>query len=459
MSRPPEIVTSTTVLPTTLTVPDCGDRRPKLNFHQLIALAIVDHVNRSPTGQDILDWMETHFEYFTQHPHGLAHLRARLRGFFITYDPPIVPLSEKYRHVAMPWEQEQYLSLRYAIVVGHYNMIFPKSHKAFPFMRLPAELRLNVYEYVLGMPCEQLTAHPHIYWTRAQRRKIKGHFLSHVKYYGNAGPHTPGSWYGSTDFICPPASRILALLSVSKKIHEEALPIFYRIKDFGTINYFYCGGIPILRNLRGTRRNYLRNLTITYPAAMVDIFILATCQELENLTLQIEYPGWNDRDLNLPPEFHILSRLRGIKKFKVFGHNAHQFVERVRAYLEPLVTQPREEPGEAVDEEGPSMWEFIQLLCVLKLLPRRWAGKGGVLVDDAASNTIASQQRACVYDTTAQPIVAMKNDMERSAHILGHHARHRGNPPRVSSAVIPMTTARRDSPSTLRRLTAVSGRK
>lgn len=65
MSRPPEIVTSTTVLPTTLTVPDCGDRRPKLNFHQLIALAIVDHVNRSPTGQDILDWMETHFEYFT----------------------------------------------------------------------------------------------------------------------------------------------------------------------------------------------------------------------------------------------------------------------------------------------------------------------------------------------------------------------------------------------------------
>lgn len=173
-----------------------------------------------------------------------------------------------------------------------------------------------------------------------------------MKYYGDTDRNTPGSWFGSSDFICLHAGRILALLSVSKKIHEEALPVFYRINNFGTINHYYCGGIPILKNLRGTRRNYLRSLIITYPVVMADVLILATCQELEDLAIQIEFPaGWNIMDLNLPPEFHILSGLRGIKKFKVFGHGA---VERIRAYLEPLVTQPREEPGEAVDEDGPA---------------------------------------------------------------------------------------------------------
>lgn len=334
-------------------MPNCGDRRPKLNFHQLIALAIVDHINRSPTGQEILDWMETHFKYFTQHPLGLAHLRARLRDFFLAYDPPIVPLSEKYRHAAMPWEQEQYLSLRYAIVVGHCNVIFPKSAQTFPFMRLPAELRLNVYEYVLGMPCEQLTANPRIYWKEGnQRQKMKGRIHSHAKY--DDDDDTPGSWWGSTFFVCPQAGRVLALLSVSKKVHEEAVPVFYRINNFGSLTNYGDGRAPLLKNIGGTRRSYLRNLTITYPTQKGDIPFLATCQELENLSLKIDLIRWNYVDPSERPDFDILSGLRGIKKFTVFGSGKHQFLERVRAYLEPLVTQPREELGEAVDDEGPA---------------------------------------------------------------------------------------------------------
>lgn len=367
ISRPPEIVTSSTVLPTIPTVPSCGDRRPKLNLHQLIALAIIHHGTRSPTGQDIVDWILSHFKYFDKiEP---THLEARLRESFVIYDPPIVPLSETYRHFAMAWEQKQYLSLRYAIVVGHYSVIFPTSPKTFPLMKLPAELRLHVYEYALGKPCEQLTKIPYLYWdwgNNNERKRAHGYIHSYVEYDSDAC--TAGSWHGSTFFRCLRAERVLSLLSVSKKVREEALPAFYRVNNFGSgsiFSTFNNMGNPdngsfdlVLKRMGNPRRSYLRSLTIAYdPYRAKEVFtLLGDCQELENLCIEFRLCYWWAKnppdDVSQLPGFDAIGALRGIKRLRILGCDTPEILTKIQAYLEPLVTQPRNEPEAVMDEEA-----------------------------------------------------------------------------------------------------------
>ncbi|KAL1643087.1 hypothetical protein SLS58_005056 [Diplodia intermedia] len=346
LPNPPPIVTSATVIPVTPMIPHCGDQRPKLNILQLIALAIIHHVNRSPTGQELLQWIEDRFEYFMWHPVGLAQIRTRLQDFFFEYDPPVIPLSDKYHHFAMPWEVKLHLTLRYAVVVGHLNILFPAdSSTSFRLMALPAELRLQVYEYALGFPCKQLT--------RMSRRdkKVQGRICSKVRY----DEDTPSGWRGTTFFTGPKGITALALLSVSKKVREEAFPIFYRNNAFSISS---SGDISqILTKMGATRRSFIRNLTIEYcelshPPLAGFLTWLADFEELDNLTLsfsplrlQFEEPGHE--------VYRAFSTIRGIKKLTIQGTAPQSAMDKVRAYLEPLLTQPRVK-SEEVAIEGPA---------------------------------------------------------------------------------------------------------
>ncbi|KAL1632512.1 hypothetical protein SLS56_003591 [Neofusicoccum ribis] len=78
-----------------------------------------------------------------------------LKDFFYDYDPPIIPLSTEYRNFAMPWDVEEFYTTPFVIVVGHFSILFPTHRGVFPLMKLPAELRLEIYEYSLSMPCKE----------------------------------------------------------------------------------------------------------------------------------------------------------------------------------------------------------------------------------------------------------------------------------------------------------------
>ncbi|OJD36895.1 uncharacterized protein BKCO1_9000150 [Diplodia corticola] len=348
---PPPIVTSTTVLPTIPTIPICCGMRPDLTIIKLIALAIINHADRSPTGQELLLWIESRFKYFVRHPVALAHIRIRLQDVFLEYDPPVVPLSgNAYQHFAMPWDADNILSLRYAIVVGHLNVIFPPPRAFsmnFRFMKLPSELRLQVYEYTLGMPCRQLTT------AQLQRsdlgKKEQNRLLSMVRYDENS------DWKGTTLFRCPRVGTVLALLLVSRMVRKEALPIFYRINTFTCKAIF---GLTMVRTSMGAaHHSYVRNLVIEYPYWPCGRRVretLADCAELENLSLWLSRPIDEPDSMGILVDYHELGILRGVKKFAVHGEAPQSEIDTIRAYLESLVTQPREKSEKVAVEEPPA---------------------------------------------------------------------------------------------------------
>ncbi|KAL0262459.1 hypothetical protein SLS55_001427 [Diplodia seriata] len=348
LPHPPPIVTSATVIPDPPMIPYCGDQRPKLNILQLIALAIIHHVNRSPTGQEVLQWIEDQYDYFMWHPVGLAQIRTRLTDFFFEYDPPIVPLSDKYHHFAMPWEVKLHLTLRYAVVVGHLKILFPADTlPSFRFMGLPAELRLQVYEYALGFPCKQLSK------LSRRDKKAQGRIHSRCRY----DEDIPSGWRGTTFFTGPKGVTALALLSVSKKVREEAFPIFYRNNSFCLS--IFLDTKKILFDMGATRRSFLRNLTIEYSTWFDDghlsevLGLLADFEELDNLTLRFVRPGALQDDDHGPGGYRAFSTIRGIKKLAIRGKVPQSEIDKIRAYLEPLLTQPRVK-SEEVAIEGPA---------------------------------------------------------------------------------------------------------
>ncbi|THW91413.1 hypothetical protein D6D15_03869 [Aureobasidium pullulans] len=201
-----------------------------------------------------------------------------------------------------------------------------------PLMKLPVELRLKIYRLVLKA-------------TGFRLRVGRGTFLAYEE-------KVP-VWASTSQniFTMPRISKMLALLSVSKQIHSEAMPEFYRENHFEFLDMSCLKSF--LTNIGTERRKFIRNITVRYlgiSTAAAGAKLLTQSDTLQKLTLimsvsqdpaghyTIDSSRRKFPSLAQIPGFTALKRLRGIKQLAFNPELEHNVVD---AFLRPFITQPK----------------------------------------------------------------------------------------------------------------------
>ncbi|KAK5138280.1 hypothetical protein LTR08_003341 [Meristemomyces frigidus] len=214
----------------------------------------------------------------------------------------------------------------------------------FPFTRLPAELRVRIYELVLGFPCTGIRVdieRPRFGSVRSQL------YVTSRSYEANTDE---GSEHKPHDLKCRSSAKILALLQANKQIYQEALPVFYSINTFDIASTTHLS--RFLAIMPPSCLKHLGHIRFTYlpsdaPGAASAFRRLKTIEHLRELDIDIDEAAWLDHtaprkrmqvypDLKKLPGFATLRSIRGLKRVSFHGD-----CENVKAYLGPEMTKPK----------------------------------------------------------------------------------------------------------------------
>jgi hypothetical protein len=209
--------------------------------------------------------------------------------------------------------------------------------KPFRLMDLPLRIRLKIYSYVLSMP----TAHGWIidqdYTANASQlynAALKNSSLSPLRLRTLAAPR----W----SLFSRPLQEVLSIISTSKEIYNEAMPVFYgnntfRFDSCATL-YGFLSGLP-------TRRSFIKNVILTYEPSLYDrncdkAFQLLAQTNLKRLYLKLNEAhavnlGDGCGNVARMPGFYTLERIRGLNELSFSGD-----FQRSKKFLRRMV-EPR----------------------------------------------------------------------------------------------------------------------
>lgn len=140
------------------------------------------------------------------------------------------------------------------------NLLSPREDDSFDFLRLPAELRVEIYEYVL--------TYSGLYKPYPKHDTGNRGYASQLVPLTSAYEPDVFPLYRGYDRPCigclhvnnlPLVQEVLALLTVSKEVYAEAMPVFYKVNHFYVqricgLNHFAC-------NLNVNRLRYVAQIT------------------------------------------------------------------------------------------------------------------------------------------------------------------------------------------------------
>lgn len=125
------------------------------------------------------------------------------------------------------------------------NVLEPPRQGTFDFMALPAELREKIYKMLLVYPKPGFTLADHRIWRGNECEYLHQlGLLSRDAVDVTAYPDSPDDQESSDtpedEVPVERLNKMLAILSVSKQIHHEALPVFYGQNSFhfGSVGFF-----------------------------------------------------------------------------------------------------------------------------------------------------------------------------------------------------------------------------
>lgn len=266
-----------------------SEEEPPFTAQELFVMALLSN-DCSMNTKSILRWTFDNFQYcrdlaFASFDDTSSHqdrmpgkeFRARLRRVPQDFELPLEagrPLhyrdgsgSSKYYHISVA-NGERVLTT----VLG-----IRKGKGAFPFFRLPAELRNVVYEMVFRYPDSGLILVPAV---------KKAVVVAKSDGYGYA---VEDSDDGTHQKFTRPIKDILSPLRLSRQFHDEAMPFFYNVNDFVFINPWNMVGV--LHKIPASHREHIRHITVTYR------------------------PGYN---YNAAAAFTRLSWLGGLRSLEIF---------------------------------------------------------------------------------------------------------------------------------------------
>lgn len=212
------------------------------------------------------------------------------------------------------------------------HTLTPATKTPLPFLRLPLEVRLMVYCFVL---------------------QIKGYRLMVGKKLYAYEETTPARYAvsGELGLDMPSLSEILNPFTVNKQVYQEAMPEFY------SKNHFHFPSLRALKNFlnadRSDRRKFMRNVTVNYDSiyvAAAGAKLLAQSDMLQRLTLVV---GVTKDETGLftiatsrrkfasvgqIPGFTTLKSIRGLRELNFEPTLDSSLVDE---FLRASVTQPR----------------------------------------------------------------------------------------------------------------------
>lgn len=225
------------------------------------------------------------------------------------------------------------------------------SLEQFPLMELPREVRDMIYEACLS-------------FDGAIFVRDKG-FRSTIEF--SFRPREREDFDGRMSSIEPSATaQGRNLFYVSKRIHDEAFPIFYRKNTFEFISLIEMGGF--IRNIRLKNRHNLRSVIVYYEGSEYErpLRLLARCVGLRDLTLVLcdgyqRYLAYHDGILTFdrawvqgPRAFKTLLKIRGLDRVKLLLGGSADYntrstyfkdVQAMEAAIQ-VMKQPRSVPQE-----------------------------------------------------------------------------------------------------------------
>lgn len=211
--------------------------------------------------------------------------------------------------------------------------IFPEIYgqgdasKPFPFFRLPAEIRISIYDMAYSYGLGGVEVECGDSWRCARREHGVLSIVQTTEsivfdsecwdYYDN----TRAKW-----IVLSKVGKLLQSLLVCKQYYHEALPSFF------TTNTFYCRNVDalqyFLKSLVPSRRALLTNLAFAYcpdkfdvQAAPKTFALLAGVPRLRSLDIQVDEKAWSSRlkrsGHRMYPDLAKLPSFSALKKVKV----------------------------------------------------------------------------------------------------------------------------------------------
>jgi len=206
----------------------------------------------------------------------------------------------------------------------------------FPFMRLPPELRLTIYELVFGFPRSGI-------FLELERKSL------HVFARSYQGLGDSDDTENSRTLNCRPPTEALALLQTNKQIFQEAVPVFYNI------NTIVCLSVKELDRFLlitpESRRKHIRHIRFYYVPSDADSAAsafrrLKMMKHLQRLDIDIDGEEWlehkNSKDKQVYPDLlklpglATLRSVRGLRSVTFDGD-----CEAVREHLAAEMVKPK----------------------------------------------------------------------------------------------------------------------
>lgn len=216
--------------------------------------------------------------------------------------------------------------------------------KCFPFLKLPVEIRLQIYGHVVGLPKSGVAIRQSAKYSKVKevvvRSKDFDSDLQISDWEEEAVPvGTRARWNNfeyrhrhDGTYKCPDLRHHLALLRVNREIFNEAMPVFY------SANSFVCSDLIHLEDFLATlapeRREQLRHISFfytknTHMKAAKAFKMLGEIEKLKRLDIVIDEEDFagltkskGERmfpDLLRLPGFHTLRSMRAVKTVQFHG--------------------------------------------------------------------------------------------------------------------------------------------
>jgi hypothetical protein len=326
-----KVVNPSLLLPFTLPkLVDNNEAEPNFTLPQLIIMALVSTPNRTLSIPQMVKWIEDSFEFYfyltlyqkSNSSTGEVEWIRRVKSFLQQYDFPTEPVY---------FNQDE--EIRFRLEDGGEWFILPRPDivESFSLMKLPLELRLLIYHWVLYRPLPRNHG-----WVidpeYTEHRVTRYNEYNHMPQYLTTP--IPGGW----ELRTPRLDKVLALLSTNRQIKEEATPVFYRSNSF----YFdscrtmhsFLSGLP-------HRFRFVRNIILNYkPTSRGNhcnrAFALLHEVKVRNIHLIVN----EDEVLDRQRGFDAVDHLPGMKEFgKVRGLDNITFEGRFRKIFGYLATR------------------------------------------------------------------------------------------------------------------------
>ncbi|KAI9702353.1 MAG: hypothetical protein M1836_000832 [Candelina mexicana] len=303
-------------------------------------MAVIRSANGQLTRNEICKWMFDSFQYFRDKTFaGCFNSSSKRRYNRLDFDwmNIVEDTLERYdslvtQNRVLNYFNEPTFSIRPELRAKALQASQPIfCHTTFPFLKLPPEIRNQIYRLVLVYPSMMVS--PQV-----------------------AMPNLSGKKTGRKQFgiRCEPRSQegyippqvALSLFSVCRQIYQESMPLFYHENHF----YVWSGSDlqSFLLRIGSERRSWIREMTLVFQNSGLGSGFkpFSECKRLTTLHIRLPFPYFNEQNCATIGEhkgLQKLSRIRGLTTLTCEDDQEGQteYAERIAQFLRSSMLSPR----------------------------------------------------------------------------------------------------------------------